>query len=96
MMHALRSELERIQHDSALALYHLTLVQGNRVKFVKFGAVPTLLAMVKSGNSASRILLILCNLAVCTEGRTVMLDANAVFFMLLEAGLCVFEVCWQE
>ena len=35
-------------------------------------------SMVKSGNSASRVLLILCNLTVCTEGRTAMLDANAV------------------
>ncbi|KAI4343784.1 hypothetical protein L6164_011093 [Bauhinia variegata] len=78
LMHALRSESERTQHDSALALYHLTLVQSNRVKLVKLGAVPTLLTMVRSGKSASRVLLILCNLAVCNEGRTSMLDSNAV------------------
>ncbi|KAI4336094.1 hypothetical protein L6164_014666 [Bauhinia variegata] len=78
LMHALRSESERTRHDSALALYHLTLVQSNRVKLVKLGAVPTLLTMVKSGNLASRVLLILCNLAACNEGRTSMLDGNAV------------------
>lgn len=78
LMHALRSDSERTRHDSALALYHLTLIQSNRVKLVKLGAVPTLLAMAKGGNSASRVLLILCNLAVCAEGRSSMLDANAV------------------
>lgn len=78
LMNALRSESERTRHDSALALYHLTLVQSNRVKLVKLGVVPTLLSMVKSGDLASRVLLILCNIAAGTEGRTAMLDANAV------------------
>ncbi|TKY73465.1 U-box domain-containing protein 38 [Spatholobus suberectus] len=78
LMHALRAESERTRHDSALALYHLSLVQSNRVKLVKLGVIPTLLSMVVAGNLASRVLLILCNLAVCTEGRTAMLDANAV------------------
>lgn len=78
LMHALRSESERTRHDSALALYHLTLIQSNRAKLVKLGAVPTLLAMTKAGNSAGRVLLVLCNLAVCAEGRSAMLDANAV------------------
>ncbi|QCE14204.1 U-box domain-containing protein 38 [Vigna unguiculata] len=78
LIHSLRAESERTRHDSALALYHLSLVQSNRVKLVKLGAVPTLLSMVVAGNLASRVLLILCNLAVCTEGRTAMLDANAV------------------
>ncbi|KAK7411534.1 hypothetical protein VNO78_02968 [Psophocarpus tetragonolobus] len=79
LMHALRAESERARHDSALALYHLSLVQSNRVKLVKLGAVPTLLSMAAAGgNLASRVLLILCNLAVCTEGRAAMLDANAV------------------
>lgn len=78
LMHALRSDSERTRQDSALALYHLTLIQSNRAKLVKLGAVPTLLAMAKSRNSASRVLLILCNMAVCAEGRSSMLDANAV------------------
>ncbi|KAL2340862.1 hypothetical protein Fmac_008802 [Flemingia macrophylla] len=78
LMHALRAESERTRHDSTLALYHLSLVQSNRVKLVKLGVIPTLLSMVAAGNLADRVLLILCNLAVCTEGRTAMLDANAV------------------
>lgn len=78
LMHALRSESERTRDDSALALYHLTLVQSNRVKLVKLGVVPTLLSMVTSADLVSRVLLILCNLAVSVEGRTAMLDANAV------------------
>ncbi|GAV70992.1 U-box domain-containing protein/KAP domain-containing protein [Cephalotus follicularis] len=78
LMHALRSESEQTRHDSALALYHLSLTQSNRVKLVKLGAVPSLLSMLRSGESASRILLILCNLAACTEGKSAMLDANAV------------------
>ncbi|XP_021826006.1 U-box domain-containing protein 38-like [Prunus avium] len=80
LMHALvRAESERTRHDSALALYHLTLVESNRVKLVKqSNAIPTLLALAKSPASASRVLLILCNLASCNEGRSAMLDANAV------------------
>ncbi|KAG2675791.1 hypothetical protein I3760_12G022800 [Carya illinoinensis] len=78
LMYALRSENERTRQDSALALYHTTLIQSNRVKLVKLGAVPTLLAMTRAGNSASRLLLILCNLALCTEGKSAMLDGNAV------------------
>ncbi|KAL6183211.1 hypothetical protein ACLB2K_044622 [Fragaria x ananassa] len=79
LMHALiRSESERTRHDAALALYHLTLVESNRVKLVKLNSVPTLLALSKAPGSAGRVLLILCNLAICGEGRSAMLDANAV------------------
>ncbi|XP_030458299.2 U-box domain-containing protein 38-like [Syzygium oleosum] len=78
LLHALRSESERMRHDSALALYNLTLVQSNRIKLVKLNAVPALLAMVKAKNLANRVLLILCNLAACVEGKSAMLDANAV------------------
>ncbi|KAI4351503.1 hypothetical protein L6164_005869 [Bauhinia variegata] len=78
LLHLLRSESERTRHDSALALYHLTLVQSNRVKLVKLGSVPVLLSMVKSGHMTGRVLLILCNLASCADGRATMLDAGAV------------------
>lgn len=77
LLHALRSESGRSRHDSALALYHLSLVQSNRVKLVKLGAVSTLLTLV-SGELAGRAMLVLCNLAACVEGRSAMLDANAV------------------
>ncbi|XP_048136062.1 U-box domain-containing protein 38 [Rhodamnia argentea] len=78
LLHTLRSESERTRHDSALALYNLTLVQSNRIKLVRLNAVPALVAMVKARNLANLVLLTLCNLAACEEGRSAMLDANAV------------------
>ncbi|XP_060204804.1 U-box domain-containing protein 38-like [Lycium barbarum] len=78
LLHALRSGTERARHDSALALYHLTLVQSNRVKLVKLGAVNTLLGMLKTRDMAGRVVLVVCNLAVCQEGKTALLDSNGV------------------
>ncbi|XP_044477430.1 U-box domain-containing protein 38-like [Mangifera indica] len=82
LMHTLRAGSERTRHDSALALYHLTLIQSNRVKLVKLNAVATLVTMVRSDESVSRILLILCNLAVCNEGRSAILDTNGVSILV--------------
>ncbi|CAK9330178.1 unnamed protein product [Citrullus colocynthis] len=82
LLYALRSESERTRDDSALCLYNLTMIQSNRVKLVKLGAVTTLLSMVKSRNSTNRLLLILCNIAVCQEGRSAMLDADAVALLV--------------
>ncbi|KAK4775598.1 hypothetical protein SAY87_023559 [Trapa incisa] len=82
LLHALRSDSQQTQQDSALALYHLTLMNTNRVKLVKLNAIPTILEMVKSGNLASRVLLILCNLVACVEGRTIMLDSNGVEILI--------------
>lgn len=78
LVHALRSDSERTRNDSVLALYHLTLVQSNRSKLVKLGSVCSLLGMVKSGHLAGRVMLVLCNLATCVEGRAAMLDGGAV------------------
>lgn len=78
LLHALRSDSERTRQDSALALYHLSLNQTNRVKLVKLGAVLTLLTLLNRGELLGRVLLILCNLASCAEGKSTMLDANAV------------------
>ncbi|KAJ8553809.1 hypothetical protein K7X08_024487 [Anisodus acutangulus] len=78
LLHALRSGTERTRHDSALALYHLTLVQSNRVKLIKLGAANTLLGMLKTRDMAGRVVLVVCNLAMCQEGKTALLDANAV------------------
>ncbi|KAG6587493.1 U-box domain-containing protein 38, partial [Cucurbita argyrosperma subsp. argyrosperma] len=78
LLYALRSNSEITRKDSALCLYNLTMIQSNRVKLIKLGAVTTLLSMVKSGSSMNWLLLILCNIAVCQEGRSAMLDANAV------------------
>ncbi|KAK0584549.1 hypothetical protein LWI29_015002 [Acer saccharum] len=78
ILHLLRSESERTRHDSALALYHLSLVRSNRTKLVKLGSVPVLLGMVKSGHMLSRVLIILGNLASCSEGRAAVLDSGGV------------------
>ncbi|XP_071723740.1 U-box domain-containing protein 38-like [Rutidosis leptorrhynchoides] len=89
LLHSLRSESDRTWQDSALALYHLSLIHSNRVKLVKLGAVPSLLSMVRSNElAAGRVLLVLCNLAACNEGRSAMLEANAVgiFVNLLREG----------
>lgn len=78
LMHMLRSESERTRHDSALALYHLSLVKSNRVRLVKVGSVSVLLGMVRSGHMTGRVMLVLGNLAWCSNGRAAMLDAGAV------------------
>ncbi|XP_038895164.1 U-box domain-containing protein 38-like [Benincasa hispida] len=78
LMNTLRSDSERTRNDSALCLYHLTLNPSNRVKLVKLGAVPILLSLTRIEGFTSRILLILCNIAVSVDGRSAMLDANAV------------------
>ncbi|KAL1190983.1 U-box domain-containing protein 38 [Cardamine amara subsp. amara] len=83
LLHSLRAaESDRTRHDSALALYHLSLNQSNRSKLIRLGAVTALFSMVKSGESASRALLVICNLACCSEGRSAMLDANAVAILV--------------
>ncbi|KAF2282890.1 hypothetical protein GH714_043310 [Hevea brasiliensis] len=58
------------------------LMHALRAKLVKLGAVPTLLGMIKAGDLASRLLLILCNLAAGKEGRSAMLDGNAVAILV--------------
>ncbi|XP_052180544.1 U-box domain-containing protein 38-like [Diospyros lotus] len=78
LVHALRLESKRTRLDSALALYHLTLVPNNRVKLVKLGAATALLALLRSGGLMGPLMLVLCNLAACAEGRSALLDAGAV------------------
>lgn len=78
LLHSLRSTSESTRNDSALALYHLTLVKSNRVKLVKLGAVGVLVGLLKSDEMVGRVILVVCNLAVCGEGRFALLDANAV------------------
>ncbi|CDY30728.1 BnaA02g33500D [Brassica napus] len=83
LLHALRaSESERARQDAALALYHLSLIPSNRTRLVRAGAVATLLTMVRSGESTSRMLLVLCNLAACPDGKGAMLDGNAVAILV--------------
>ncbi|KAE8691547.1 U-box domain-containing protein 40 [Hibiscus syriacus] len=78
LMHMLKTGTERTRHDSALALYHLSLVQSNRSKLVKNGSVLVLLSMVKSGHMTDQVFLILCNLTSGSDGRAAMLDSGAV------------------
>lgn len=78
LLHALRSGWGTTRHDAAMALYHLTLVQSNRAKIVKLGAVGTLLGLLKDPAVASQVLLVVVNLVACAEGRSALLDANAV------------------
>lgn len=78
LLHALRAESERTRCDAALALYHLSIVPTNRTKLVKLGAVSTLLTLLRGRNMIGRVILVLCNLAACAEGKSAMLDGNAV------------------
>lgn len=78
LLHALRSESERTRNDSALALYNLSLIQSNRVKMIKLGAVTILLSLLGNDDVAGRVLLVLCNMARCVEGKSIMLHYNAV------------------
>ncbi|RAL41198.1 hypothetical protein DM860_017747 [Cuscuta australis] len=78
LLHALRTGTERTRCDSALALYHLTLVQSNRSKLIKMGAAAALVGMLNGGELASIVVLVVCNLAACAEGKAALLDAQAV------------------
>ncbi|KAI5683551.1 hypothetical protein M9H77_04779 [Catharanthus roseus] len=93
LLHSLRSGTERTRHDSALALYHLTLVKSNRTKLIKLGAVPVMLGMLRRCDLVSRMVLVVCNLAVCEEGRSALLDGNAVesLVWVLREGAAKFE-----
>ncbi|KAL0833125.1 hypothetical protein Bca101_085014 [Brassica carinata] len=71
----------RARQDAALALYHLSLIPSNMTRLVRAGAVATLLSMVRSGESTSRILLVFCNLEACPDGKGAMLDRNAWRFL---------------
>ncbi|KAK4727080.1 hypothetical protein R3W88_031997 [Solanum pinnatisectum] len=72
----------------SLPLFHLSMVQSNRAKLIKLGAVQSLLSMVRTGPVTSRILLILCNMAGSLVGRGAMLDGDAVecFVGMLRRG----------
>ncbi|KAG2307469.1 hypothetical protein Bca52824_027217 [Brassica carinata] len=72
----------RARQDAALALYHLSLIPSNMTRLVRAGAVATLLSMVRSGESTSRILLVFCNLEACPDGKGAMLDRNAVAILV--------------
>lgn len=69
------------RQDAAMALYQLSLFQTNRSKLVKVGAVPILLDLAESKDRpdlASRVLLIVCNVAAIPEGRATLLEHDAI------------------
>ncbi|XP_010528276.1 PREDICTED: U-box domain-containing protein 40 [Tarenaya hassleriana] len=82
LLHLIRVGTELTRHDSALALYHLSLIQSNRSKLVKLGSVSVLLNMAKSSQMTGRVLLILCNMASCPVSRPALLDSGAVECMV--------------
>lgn len=86
LLHELRSGTRRSRQDAALALYHLTLMQSNRVKIVKLGSAGVLLGLLKDPEVAARVVLVICNLAACEEGRAALLDAGAVRCLLDALG----------
>lgn len=98
LLHLLRARRARTRHDSAVALYHLTLVQTNRYKLVKLGAVPVLLNMVRTGHMTSWVLLILCNLGSCVDGRVALLDVGAVECLvgILSGTELVTQSTWEN
>ncbi|PIN26474.1 Ubiquitin--protein ligase [Handroanthus impetiginosus] len=78
LLHLLRSGGRRSRQDVALALYHLTLVHSNRIKILNLGGAGVLLGLLKDREVAARVILVVCNLASCGEGRAALLDADAV------------------
>ncbi|PIA40332.1 hypothetical protein AQUCO_02500195v1 [Aquilegia coerulea] len=79
LLNLVKSENHRVSHESLLALFHLSLVQSNRSKLVKLGAVRVLFGLINTDNCSLRIL---CNLAMCVEGRAALLDVNAVKWLV--------------
>ncbi|KAL2505870.1 RING-type E3 ubiquitin transferase [Abeliophyllum distichum] len=56
LLHALRLGHGTTRTDVAMALCHLTLVQSNRAKIIKLGAVGTLLGLLKDPAVVARVL----------------------------------------
>ncbi|KAF5196560.1 U-box domain-containing protein [Thalictrum thalictroides] len=79
LLNLVKSEIQRVSHESLLALYHLSFVQSNRSKLVKLGAVRVLFGLINTDTCSLRIL---CNLAMCAEGRAALLDVNAVKWLV--------------
>lgn len=73
---------EEAHKDSAQALYHLTLMKANCTKLVKTGSVQVLLNLLRSGHLVDQLLLIVCNLGSCPDGRTALLDSGGTDCLL--------------
>uniref|UniRef100_A0A0E0M0S7 RING-type E3 ubiquitin transferase n=1 Tax=Oryza punctata TaxID=4537 RepID=A0A0E0M0S7_ORYPU len=71
------------RRDAGMALYHLSLAAVNQSKIARFpGAPKALLAVASSAAERTQIrrlaLMVVCNVAACTEGRAALMDAGAV------------------
>uniref|UniRef100_A0A0E0ERT7 RING-type E3 ubiquitin transferase n=1 Tax=Oryza meridionalis TaxID=40149 RepID=A0A0E0ERT7_9ORYZ len=71
------------RRDAGMALYHLSLAAVNQSKIARFpGAPKALLAVASSAAERAPIrrlaLMVVCNVAACTEGRAALMDAGAV------------------
>nr|GMD23924.1 U-box domain-containing protein 38-like [Ipomoea batatas] len=85
LIDVLKGGFEESQEHAAGAIFSLALeddnktaIGSNRTKLIKLGAASALLGMMKSGDLAGRVVLVVCNLAVCAEGKTALLDGHAV------------------
>ncbi|CAK9193584.1 unnamed protein product [Sphagnum troendelagicum] len=80
LLHLLKSGPLEAQRDAAMALYHLSFLKMNRGKLLQAGAVALLMDLAGGESSAvaSRVLLILNNLASGPEGRNAICEANGI------------------
>jgi hypothetical protein len=80
LLHLLKSGPLEAQCDAAMALYHLSFLKMNRGKLLQAGAVALLMDLAGGESSAvaSRVLLILNNLASGPEGRNAICEANGI------------------
>ncbi|TKW32983.1 hypothetical protein SEVIR_2G202700v4 [Setaria viridis] len=73
----------RARRDAGMALYHLSLAAVNQSKVARFPGAPKALLAVASGaaepGAIRRLaLMVVCNVAACSEGRAALMDAGAV------------------
>jgi Armadillo/beta-catenin-like repeat len=73
----------RVRQDAGRALYHLTLMETNRSKVARIpGAVRRVISIATSEDENRAIrklaMMLVCNLAVCVDGRAALLDNGAV------------------
>jgi hypothetical protein len=80
LLHLLKSGPLEAQRDAAMALYQLSFLKMNRGKILQAGAVALLMDLAGGESSAvaSRVLLILNNLASGPEGRNAICEANGI------------------
>ncbi|KAK1684555.1 hypothetical protein QYE76_045403 [Lolium multiflorum] len=73
----------RARRDAGMALYHLSLAAVNQSKLARApGAAKNLLSIASDSTEPLPVrrlaLMVICNVAACVEGRTALMDADAV------------------